>query len=157
MLIRIERAAGGIAEGAADAAWAELDATEKARNDEQPLELSPPQKFQKLHPRPADLAVVPSLLDQLTVFVSHPARPAVVTGLVVLLFASRELFLDLAESRRRHRRGEEASHNFGCWMLDAGCWMLDAGCWMLDAGCWMLDATKASILFRLCQGVDGQI
>jgi hypothetical protein len=42
-------------------------------------------------------------------------------------------------------------------MLDAGCWMLDAGCWMLDAGCWMLDATKASILFRLCQGVDGQI
>jgi hypothetical protein len=33
--------------------------------------------------------------------------------------------------------------------------MLDAGCWMLDAGCWMLDKTKASILFRRCQGWVG--
>jgi hypothetical protein len=36
-------------------------------------------------------------------------------------------------------------------------WALDAGCWMLDAGCWMLDATRASFLFRRCQGAGGRI
>ena len=113
MLIEIERTEGGITKGAADAARTELDATKNSRNDEQSLEIMLSEKLQELHPGPADLAVVPRLLHHSPVLVPHPARPAVVAGLVVGLFALRKLLLHVIEGRHRHRSGMEARTSFG--------------------------------------------
>ena len=107
MLTRFERSEGGIAEGAADATGAKLDASEYPRHDEQTLEFVLPQELEELHSGSTDLAVVPRLLDDLSVYVPHPARPTVVTGLVVALFAFGELLLDFIERHRRHSRRVE--------------------------------------------------
>ncbi len=55
-----------------------------------------------------DLTVVPRLLNDLSVYVPHPARPTVVTGFVVVLFAFGELLLDFIERHRRHSRRIES-------------------------------------------------
>ena len=91
-MTRFEGAEGGIAEGSADAARTELDTAEDPRNDQQSLEIVLSEKLQKLHPRPANLTIVPRLLHDLPVFVPHTAGPAVVAGLVVPLLAPGELF-----------------------------------------------------------------
>ena len=107
-MTRFQGSESGIAEGAADTAWTELDAPEYPRHDEQTLEFVLPQELEELHSGSTDLAVVPRLLDDLSVYVPHPARPAVVTGLVVLLFALGELFFDLFKCRRGQSSGVEA-------------------------------------------------
>ena len=107
MLTRFQGAEGRISEGAADTAWTELDAPEYPRHDEQTLEFVLPQELEELHSGSTDLAIVTRLLDQLPTFVPHTAGPAVVPGLVVLLFALGELFLDLVEGRRGQSSGVE--------------------------------------------------
>ena len=106
-MTRFQGSEGGIAEGAADTAWTEFDTPEYPRHDEQTLEFVLPQELEDLHSGSTDLAVVPRLLDQLSTFVPHTAGPAVVPGLVVLLFALGELFLDLVEGRRGQSSGVE--------------------------------------------------
>jgi hypothetical protein len=125
VITRIEGPEGGIAEGAADTTRTELDSAEKPRNNQQSFEIALAQELQELHSRLAHLTVIPDLFDQTPVLVPNPARPAVVAGLVVPLFALGELFFDLAKCGSGHRPGIE---------LDAGCWMLDAGCWMRRIG-----------------------
>jgi hypothetical protein len=129
VITRIEGPEGGIAEGAADTTRTELDSAEKPRNNQQSFEIALAQELQELHSRLAHLTVIPDLFDQTPVLVPNPARPAVVAGLVVPLFALGELFFDLAKVF-----GKCCDPWHTGMILDAGCWMLDAGCWMRRIG-----------------------
>ena len=88
--VRLEpskRTGAGITKGSSHPAGAEFDAAEDSRNHEQPFEIAGAKHFEEFHTGPADLAVIPCLLHDPPVIVPHPARPTVVTRLVVFLFS----------------------------------------------------------------------
>ena len=133
-MTRFQGTESGIAEGTADTAGAKLDASEYPRHDEQTLEFVLPQELEELHSGSTDLAVVPRLLDDLPVYVPHPARPTVVTGLVVLLLALGEFLLDPIERRRRNGSGIEARSLLGEVVFGELRYSRHAG---KDTRCWM--------------------
>ena len=107
-------------ECAADSRGAELDPAEKARDDDDALEICAAQQLEQFHPRTTDLAVVACLLDQTVVLVPNPARPTVVTSFPVLGAAFTDHLLGFIEGRSRRRQREEAGALLGDTELGGG-------------------------------------